>query len=121
MFTDHYYISFFNRFKKRYKRSAILFTQIYITLLELSMFTLLLTFFTAFSNQMRLDVISKSSVWVIILVVAGLIWFKNWMKFTGKKRNVLNAKSKLKPIPFWQLIVVPLVSFGLGLLFLQAA
>lgn len=121
MFTDQYYISFFNRFKTRYKRSSIILAQLYITVLEVSVFSLLLCFFTAFSSQMRLDVISTSKVWLIILVVAGILWFKNWMKFTGKKRNVLKANSKLKPIALWQLIMVPLVCIGLSLLFLQAA
>ncbi|WP_411766306.1 hypothetical protein [Winogradskyella sp. A3E31] len=120
MFIDTFYISFFNRFKKGFKKKAVLLAQVYITFLELSLVLLLVSFFAAFANQMKIDLMSQTKAIVLLIILAIGIWFKNWLKFTGKKRNVLNASKKRKDEPLWKLILVPIVCLILTFVFVKS-
>ena len=120
MFLDTFYISFFNRFKKRFGKKSILLAQLYITVLETSLISLLVSFFMAFANQMKMNLMSGSKGMVLGFMLLLFIYFKNWMKYSGKKRNILNAKRNKSDEPLWKLILVPLVFLGLSVIFLKS-
>ena len=120
MFLDSFYISFFNRIKKQFGKKAIGLSQLYITFLEGSFMILLVCFFAAFANQMKMDLMSSSKGIVLGFIVLLFIYFKNWMKYTGKKRNILNAKRKKSDEPFWKLMIVPIVFLVLSLIFIKS-
>lgn len=114
-----YYISAFNVLKVRYGKKAINLALYYFTFLEFSIVFMLFCFFMGFARQFHLLNFPTNNVLTLgFLGIIGLL-FKNWMKFTGKHRVILNAKrhSNLK---IWQLILVPLGCLTLGLVFLQA-
>jgi hypothetical protein len=117
---DIYYIAFFNVLKSSFGKKAMKLALYYVSLLELSFYVLIAAFFAAFTSQMRLGVMSKSKV--LILSVLGILFicFKNWIRYNGKRRNILSAKSKRRKLKLWQLIMLPLVCLFLALIFFQA-
>jgi len=99
-------------------KKAIGLSQLYITFLECALIFLLISFFAAFAYQMKIDLMSPSKATILATLLLIGIYFKNWMKYNGKKRNVLNAKRKRSNEPLWKLIIVPLVFIGLSVIFL---
>ena len=96
------------------------FALYYICLIEIAFYGLLATFFAAFANQMNLGNVSPSKAITLSILVGLFISLKNWMRYNGKRRNVLNAKSKKQKLPLWKLIVLPLVCVVLTIVFFQA-
>ena len=65
---------------------------------------------------------SASNAWALFTLAVILIYFKNWMSFTGKKRNVLNAKRTKQKTPtynIWALWLLPVGVLGLAILLLK--
>ena len=72
---------------------------------------------------MNMTVMSKTKAWTLFILIAIGIHFKNWIKYNGKGRKVLNAKLNKKKSPSHNialLFVLPLASVLLGLVILQA-
>lgn len=92
----------------------------YVSFLELSFYALIATFFAAFTSQMRLGIMSTSKAIILSVLVILFVCFKNWMRYNGKRKNILNAKSKRRKLKLWQLIALPLVCLLLALIFFQA-
>jgi len=141
-FFDNYYISVFKHYKKSLgKRSlnialfyitflelsfilalAAFFKAIalfYITFLELSFILALAAFFMAFASQMKMSLMSSTKFWVLYVLIALFIIFKNWMRYNGKKRNILNAKFKRNDTSIYLLWLLPLGCFAIALILLQ--
>ncbi len=104
---DNYYISILRHYKERLGRRSLSLALFYINLLELSLLLLLGTFFMAFARQMKLITMSSFKFWTLFLLVSIFVLFKNWMRFNGKKRNVLNAKFKSKPMSIYLIWTLP--------------
>jgi hypothetical protein len=117
---DSFYISFLNLLKPKFGKRAMSLALYYICLIEIAFYGLLATFFAAFANQMNLGNVSPSKAITLSILVGLFICLKNWMRYNGKRRNVLNAKSKKHKLPLWKLIVLPLVCVVLAIVFFQA-
>ncbi|WP_299115536.1 hypothetical protein [uncultured Winogradskyella sp.] len=104
---DTFYITIFNYYKKRIKKRSLVLAMLYINFLELAIILALGTFFMAFANQMRLITMSIIKFWMFFTVIAAVVIFKNWMRYNGKKRNILNAKLKAKPASIYLLWFLP--------------
>lgn len=116
---DNYYISVFNHYKKSLGKRSLTVALIYIILLELSIILALISFFKAFASQMKITVISSTKFWILFTLVSVFILFKNWMRYNGKKRNILNAKIKSKTNSIYLLWLLPLGGFVLAFILLQ--
>ncbi|WP_296385888.1 hypothetical protein [Winogradskyella sp.] len=116
---DTYYISIFNHYKKSLGKKSLKLALLYINFLELSIVLVLGAFFMAFANQMKMLVMSTTKFWVLYLLVALFIIFKNWMRYNGKKRNILNAKLKGKTTSIYLLWVLPFGCLMIGYILLQ--
>ncbi|MAX71452.1 MAG: hypothetical protein CMC76_10185 [Flavobacteriaceae bacterium] len=118
---DTYYISILNYYKKKGlgKRSLKL-ASVYINLLEASIVLLLGSFLLVFASQMKLVIMSSTKFWVLFAMVSLFIIFKNWMRYNGKRRNVLNAKMKSKQTSIYLLWLLPFGCIALALIILQA-
>lgn len=92
-FADQKYISIFNHYKKNYGKKSITIALLYVCLLEFSFILALGAFFKAFATQMKMVILSNTKFWVIFALIAVFIVFKNWMRYNGKKRSILNTKS----------------------------
>ncbi|MFP4844403.1 hypothetical protein [Winogradskyella sp. PE311] len=105
---DNYYISVFKYYKKSIGKRSIALALVYINLLELSLILVICTFFMAFAKQMKIITMTSQKFWILFSMVSLFIVFKNWMRYNGKKRNVLNAKTKAKRTSIYLLWLLPL-------------
>ena len=85
--------SMFNHYKIRFKRKANTISILYISLLQMAILLFLGVFFSIFFNQMNVDTMSSSKAWTLFVLASLIIYFKNWIQYSGKKRRVLNAKN----------------------------
>jgi len=116
---DGFYISVFNHYKKALGTKSLSIALLYINLLELSIALALATFFMAFASQMKLLVMSSTKFWVLFTLISIFIVFKNWMRYNGKKRIVLNAKLKGKKTSIYLLWILPFGCLVIALILLQ--
>jgi len=119
---DQLFFNVFNHYKVKYKRHANNLAQLYISILQISLIFLLGVFFAAFFKQMNVETMSSSKAWVLFILTAFIIIFKNWIQFSGRKRSVMNAKlSKRKTMRhnIWLLWLLPICSIILSILLLN--
>lgn len=117
------YLTVFSRFKSRFKQKANTIALFYVSLVEIGLTLLIGVFFVKFLDQMKVVIMSGSNAWLLFIMTALFVHFKNWVNFSGRKRRVLNAKlSNKKELQYslFILIVLPLGIIGLSLLMLKA-
>ena len=118
---DTFYISVYNHIKKRSGKGALRIALYYIVFLELLLLFLLGIFFMAFAKQMKLQVMSDTKAIVLFVIIGLFIFFKNWMRYNGKRRTILNAKSNRVVHPVWKLVLFPILCVLLAVILLQIA
>lgn len=119
---DQLTLNVFNHYKPRFKQKANALAVFYISLLQSSILLALGVFFAAFFRQMKVEVMSSSKAWTLYGIAVVFIYFKNWMSFTGKKRNILNARRIKQRTPaynIWMLWLIPLACIALAILLLK--
>ena len=116
---DIFYISIFNYYKKRLGKRSLTIAFLYINFLELSIILAFGAFFKAFASQMRIVILSSTKFWVLFGIIALFVVFKNWLRYTGRKRNILNAKLKDKATSIYLLWLLPFSSLAIGFILLQ--
>ena len=122
-YFNQLYLTVFSRFKGRFKQKANTIALFYTSVLQIALLFLGGVFFIKFLEQMKVVVMSESNAWVLFIMTAVFIHFKNWVSYSGRKRRVLNAKlSNKKGLEYslFMLIVLPVGIIGLALLMLQA-
>lgn len=120
---DQFFYSIFNYFKAKYKQKANAIAMWYTSILQIAILFLLGAFFTVFWVQMNMSTMSTEKVWTLFILIAIGIHFKNWIKYNGKGRKVLNARFNKKKSPNYNiaiLFLLPIASIVLGLIILQA-
>jgi len=121
--SDHFFFSMHDHYKKRYKKQASRIALIYIDLLQLSVLLLLGTFFSIFFDQMNVRFMSSEKAWILFIIAAIIICFKNWIQYSGKKRKVMNAKmtnSRSQSYSVWLLWALPIACIGLSIILSHA-
>ena len=121
--SDQFYFNIFNYYKKRYKKLASRIATIYINILHVSVLLLLGMFFSVFFSQMNVNFMDSEKAWTLFIITAIIICFKNWIQYSGKKRNVMNAKisaRKSKQYSIWLLWVLPILCVALSLILSRA-
>ncbi|EDP72658.1 hypothetical protein FBALC1_16192 [Flavobacteriales bacterium ALC-1] len=116
---DTLYITIFNHYKKSLGKRSLPIALLYINFLELSIILALAAFFMAFASQMKMGLMSSTKFWVLFIIVALFVVFKNWMRYNGKKRNILNAKFKSKKTSIYLLWFLPLGCLAIAFILLQ--
>jgi len=122
-FFNQLYLTVFNRFKGRYKQKASTIALLYTSVLQIALLFLGGVFFIKFLEQMKVVVMSSSNTWIVFVLTAVFIHFKNWVNYSGRKRRVLNAKlSNKKDLGYstFTLIVMPIAIIALSVLFYKA-
>jgi hypothetical protein len=112
---DQLYHSFYSRLKLRYRRKSTSFLALfYVTIVQFLLLVITALFCYGFSRQMHFQLISDSvNVYVLSVLTALVIYFKNWLYYSGKKRSILKAKynkTKNTHYSFFTLFFIP---FGL--------
>lgn len=116
---DTFYISIFNHYKKVMGKQSIKIALLYINALEISIILALGAFFMAFAGQMKMQVMSSTKFWVLFVLITLSVMFKNWMRYNGKKRNILNAKSKRNSTSIYLLWLLPIGCFTIAFILFQ--
>jgi hypothetical protein len=119
---DSLYLNVFNHFKKRFKSNTNLWSVIYITLLQISIIFLLGVFFSEFLNQMKVNTMSSEKAWSLFVVISIILYFLNWMSYTGKKRNIIKARTNRNNslnYKLWVLLLLPISIIFLSILLLK--
>lgn len=120
--SDQFFITVFSFYKSRYKRKANTIAIFYISLLQISVLLVLGVFFATFFSQLNVETIPSGSAWTLFVMASIVIYFKNWLKYSGKSRKVMNAKmtkNKLKHHNIVLLWVLPLACISLALILFQ--
>ncbi len=116
---DRFYIAIYNYYKPSLGKRSARLALIYINFLELSLLLVGTSFFKAFASQMHMTRIEASKFWLVFGLVGLIICFKNWIRFNGKKRTVLNAQRKGPKPSMYLLWFLPIACLGLAAIFLK--
>ena len=117
---DTFYIGLLNNLKPMFGKKAMGYALYYINITEVSFYALVACFFAAFASQLNIGKISSEKALILSVLFVLFICLKNWMRYNGKRRNVLNAKSKRVKLKFWKLILLPVACIILAIVFFQA-
>lgn len=109
---DQFALNIFNHYKPRLKKKANTITVCYISFLQGALLLLLGVFLSEFFNQMKVNTMPSSNAWILFGIALVIIYFKNWMTYTGKRRHVLTAKSNKKTFSTYNVWVLWLIPFG---------
>ena len=120
---DALFYHVFQHYKTKKNKKANSIAIIYITFLQCSLLLALGVFFAGFFRSMHVSTMSATKAWTLFVLVVIFIHFKNWMKYGGRKRKVLNAKmlkNKKLNYSIWLLWFLPIGILGLAFVLLQA-
>lgn len=120
---DRMVFSMFNHYKVRFKKKANAISIIYISVLQITLLLVLGVFFSVFFNQMNVETMSSENAWLLFTIASIILYFKNWIQYSGKKRRVLNAKntrSKTNNFNVYMLWLLPLAFIALSVLLRKA-
>lgn len=122
-FFDSLYLSVFQHVKQRTPKRAARWARLYVSLVQIALCLVLGVFFIKFAQQMKLNVLDDTSLWIVSIGIVGFILFKNWMGYNGKKRAVLVSKNikRSKRHSILVLILIPITVFTLAFILFKAA
>ena len=115
-FFDRLYLSVFQEVKQYKPKLAARWARFYVSVFQIVLCLFFGIFFMKFSKQMKLNILDDTSLWIVSLGITVFIFFKNWMSYNGKKRNILISRNtkRLKPYSAYTLIVFLLALFALS-------
>ena len=121
-FFDRLYLSVFHQVKQFKPKLAARWARLYVSFFQLALCLLFGIFFMKFSKQMKLNILDDTSLWIVSLGITVFIFFKNWMSYNGKKRNILMSRNTkgLKPYSAYTLIVFLFALFALSFILSNA-
>ena len=121
-YFNRLYLTTFNRFKARFRQKANTIALFYVSIVEIAIILLLGIFFIKFLYQMKVIIMNGTNGWLLFIILALFIHFKNWLSYSGRKRRILNAKLSIKKdleYSLFVLISLPLGLLGLSLIMLE--
>ncbi len=120
---DTFFFNIFQYYKTKKSKKAIKIATFYVSFIQCSLLLLLGVFFAGFFRQMHVNTMSSSKAWTLFVLLSIIVFFKNWMQYSGKKRNLLNAKmlkKRKQTYNIWILWLLPIVVLGLTYILFQA-
>ena len=121
-YFNRLYLTTFNRFKARFRQKANTIALFYVSIVDIAIILLLGIFFIKFLDQMKVIIMNGTNGWLLFIILALFIHFKNWLSYSGRKRRILNAKLSIKKdleYSLFVLISLPLGLLGLSLIMLE--
>ena len=121
-FFDRLYLYVFQQVKQYKPKLAARWALFYVSDFQLALCLFFGIFFMKFSKQMKLNILDDTSLWIVSLGITVFIFFKNWMSYNGKKRNILISRNtkKSKQYSAYTLIVFLLALFALSFILSNA-
>ena len=87
------FLQVFRYYKKRKLKNANKIALLYVTWVQGLFLLLLAVVLSKFMRSMYIDVLSGTEAWILFAVILVMLFFRNWMVYTGRKQKVLVAKS----------------------------
>ena len=118
---EQLFFNCFDHYKKgTYKKKATTIAIYYITLVQATLLLVLGVFFAEFFHKMNVTTMTATKAWILFAFVSLLLYFTNWIQYSGKKRKIMNANQKRKTnygiITLW---AIPVVALLLALIFMR--
>jgi len=119
---DQFFFAIFSAFKPKFKQKANNIALIYISLLQIALLFVVGVFFVTFLSKMHVKTMSTSNMWTLFIIFSIVLHLKNWMKYNGKSRKVLNAKFNKSKNTYSVsiLLLLPVICTVLGIIILKA-
>ena len=110
---DSLFFNIFNYYKHRKNKKANSIAIYYITFLHCSLLLFTGICIGLFLDKMNTNTMSSDKAWTLFTITCIIIYFKNWIQYSGKKRKVLNAKSLNKRTkPTYPILLLWLLPIG---------
>lgn len=118
---DQLFFNSFNYYKNgTFKKKANAIAILYITIVQTSFLLVLGVFFAEFFNKMHVATMSSTKAWVLFVLASLLLYFINWIQYSGKKRKIMNANQKKKSnYGIFTLWLIPAVAIFLAVIFMK--
>ena len=118
---DQLFFNSFNHYKNgTYKKKANTIAILYITVVQASFLLVLGVFFAEFFHQMHVATMTATKAWVLFVLASLILYFKNWIQYSGKKRKIMNANQKKKSsYGIFTLWLIPAVAIFLAVIFMK--
>ena len=119
---DQFFFAIFSAFKPEFKQKANSIALFYISILQIALLFVIGAFLVTFLSKMHVKTMSTSSMWTLFIIFSIIIHLKNWMKYNGKSRKVLNAKFNKSKNSYNTsiLLLLPIGCIILGLILLKS-
>ncbi|NRA94520.1 MAG: hypothetical protein HRU26_17965 [Psychroserpens sp.] len=120
---DSIFLNVFKHYKTRFKQKAGSVAILYVSALQIGLILLLGAFFARFMKEMHMNTMESWKAWTLFVLFSVGIYFRNWMVYSGKKRNIISAKRIHKSneqIALWKLWLLLFATYFLALLILNA-
>ncbi|WP_304140574.1 hypothetical protein [Mesoflavibacter zeaxanthinifaciens] len=119
---DQFFFAIFSAFKPKFKQKANSIALFYISILQIALLFVIGAFLVTFLSKMHVKTMSTSSMWTLFIIFSIIIHLKNWMKYNGKSRKVLNAKFNKSKSSYNTsiLLLLPIGCIILGLILLKS-
>jgi len=119
---DQFFFAIFSAFKPKFKQKANSIALFYISILQIALLFVIGAFLVTFLSKMHVKTMSTSSMWTLFIIFSIIIHLKNWMKYNGKSRKVLNAKFNKSKNSYNTsiLLLLPIGCIILGLILLKS-
>lgn len=120
---DRLFFNAFNYYRIRKNRSANRIAIIYISLVHCTLLLFSGICIAMFLDAMNTNTMSSNKAWTLFIMASIILYFKNWIQYSGKKRKVLNAKvlgkQKFKPdYPIFLLWLLPTGTLAVSIILL---
>lgn len=118
---DQLFFNSFNYYKHgTFRRKANAIAILYITIVQASFLLVLGVFFAEFFHKMHVATMSATKAWVLFVLTCLVLYFINWIQYSGKKRKIMNANQKKKSnYGIFTLWLIPGVAIFLALIFMR--
>ena len=93
---NQFFFNVYAYYRTSFKKRASTIAVFYISLLQISLVLLLGSFFAAFFKQMHVDTLTPDKGWILFIVISIVIYFKNWMSYSGRNLMIIKAKMNKK-------------------------
>lgn len=119
---DQFFFAIFSAFKPKLKQKANSVALFYISMLQIALLFVTGAFLVTFLSKMHVKTMSTSKMWTLFIIFSIIIHLKNWMKYNGKSRKVLNAKFNKSKNNYNTsiLLLLPISCIILGLILLKS-
>ena len=87
------FLQVFRYYKKRKLKNAAKIALLYVTWVQGLSLLLMAVVLSKFLRSMYIDVLTGTEAWLLFAVILVMLFFRNWMVYTGRKQKVLVAKS----------------------------